>query len=91
MLCCEITWGQGKESISCVFCHSALLYELVMIMRLDHECEFMSKSIWCNINQWVWRYNIIDMYCESVFMKILIYVILHGLCIVIEWNAIINM
>jgi hypothetical protein len=35
MLYYEITWGQDNESISYVTCCSALLYELVMIMRLE--------------------------------------------------------
>jgi hypothetical protein len=50
MSCCEITWGQVNESASCVTCYSTLLYELVMITRLEQECEFMSMSIWCNVN-----------------------------------------
>jgi len=47
---CEITWGQDKESISCVSCCSALSYELVMITRLEHECELMSMLRWYNVN-----------------------------------------
>ena len=44
MSCCEITWGQDNESTSYVTCCSILLYELVMITRLEQECEFMCKS-----------------------------------------------
>jgi hypothetical protein len=57
MSCCEITWGQDNENTSCVTCCPTLLYELVMITRLKQECEFMSMSIWCNVNLWVWKYN----------------------------------
>ena len=45
-----------NESTSCVTCRSTLLYELVMIMRLEQECKFMSMSIWCNVNIWVCKY-----------------------------------
>jgi hypothetical protein len=27
----------------------------VMITRLEQECEFMSMSIWCNVNLGVWK------------------------------------
>jgi len=39
-----------NESTSCVICRLILLYELVMIMRLEQECEFISMSIRCNVN-----------------------------------------
>ena len=47
---CEITLSQDNESTNCVTCCSALLYELVMITRLEYECKFMSMSISCNTN-----------------------------------------
>ena len=65
ILCCEITWGQGNESTSCVTCRSTLLYELVMITRLEQGCEFISMSICCNVNLWVWKYKIIGMCIEN--------------------------
>jgi hypothetical protein len=34
-----------NESTNCVICCSALLYKLMMITRLEQECEFMSMSI----------------------------------------------
>jgi hypothetical protein len=81
-----------NESISCVTCCLTLLYELVMITRLEHECEFMSMSIWCNVNLWVWKYCIMSMCILRIrFMRMLISVILLGLCLVNEWNAIINL
>jgi len=43
------------KSTSCVTCYSALSYELVMITRLEHECEFISMSRWYNVNLWVWK------------------------------------
>jgi hypothetical protein len=67
MLCCEITWGQDNESTGCVTCRSTLLYELVMITRLEHECEFMRMSIWYNVNLWVWKYNIMGMCIKNPF------------------------
>jgi hypothetical protein len=30
-------------------------------MRLEQECKFMSMSIGCNINVWMWKYNIMRM------------------------------
>jgi hypothetical protein len=38
-----------------------------MITRLEQECEFMSMSIWCNVNLWVWRYNIMGMCIANPF------------------------
>jgi hypothetical protein len=37
--CCEITWGLDNESTSCVTCCSTLLYDLVMLTRLEQECK----------------------------------------------------
>jgi len=34
-----------NESTSCVIFHSVLLYKLVMIKRLEQECELLSMSI----------------------------------------------
>jgi len=68
---CEITWGQDKESISCVSCCSALSYELVMITTLEHECELMSMLRWYNVN-----YEYENKILRICFMGILIYVIL---------------
>jgi hypothetical protein len=48
--CCEIRLGQDNESTSCVTCCSTLLYDLIMLTRLEQECEFMSMSIRCNVN-----------------------------------------
>jgi hypothetical protein len=67
MTCCEITWVEDNESTSCVTYCSILLYELVMITRLEQECEFMGMLIWCNVNLWVWKYNIIDTCIENLF------------------------
>jgi hypothetical protein len=67
MSCCEITWGQDNENTSCVTCCSTLLYELVMITRLEQEYELMSMSIWCNVNLWVWKYNIMGTCIENSF------------------------
>jgi len=53
MSCCEITWGKDNKSTSYVTCCSTLSYDLMMLMRLEQECEFMSMSIWCNVNLWV--------------------------------------
>jgi hypothetical protein len=89
--CCEITWGQDNESTSCVTWCSTLLYELVMITKLEQECEFISISIWCNVNLWGWKYNLWACVLRICFIGMLIYVILRGLCIVNEWNTIINM
>jgi hypothetical protein len=58
-----------NESTSWVTCCSTLLYKLVMITRLERECEFMSMSMWCNVNLWVWKFNIIDMCIEYLFYK----------------------
>jgi hypothetical protein len=41
----KITCGQDNKSTSCVTCCLTLLYEFVMIMRLEQECEFISMSI----------------------------------------------
>ena len=41
----KITCGQDNKSTSCVTCCSTLLYESVIIMRLEQECEFISMSI----------------------------------------------
>jgi hypothetical protein len=30
-------------------------------MRLEQECKFMNMSIRCNVNVWIWKYNIIGM------------------------------
>jgi len=67
MLCCEITCGRDNESTNYVTCCSAILYALVMITRLEQECEFMSMSIWCNVNLWVWKSNIMGMCIENLF------------------------
>jgi hypothetical protein len=67
MLYYEIIWGQDNKSTSCVTCRSALLYKLVMITRLEHECEFMSMSIWYNVNLWVLKYNIMGICIENPF------------------------
>jgi hypothetical protein len=91
ILCYEITWGQDNKSTSCVTCSSTLLYELVMIMRLKQECEFMSMSIWYNVN--LWYENIILWACvlRIRFIGMLNYVILRGLCLINEWNIFINL
>jgi len=80
-----------NKSTSCVTCRSTLLYELMMITRLKHESEFMSMSIWCNVNLLVWKYNIIGSVLRICFMGMLIYIILCGMCLVNEWNTIIKM
>ena len=68
MLYYEITWGQDNESTSCVTCHSTLLYELMMIMRLEQECEFITMLIWYNINLGVWKkINIMGTCIENLF------------------------
>jgi hypothetical protein len=67
MWCCEITWCQDNESTSSVTCCSTLLYDLVMLTRLEEECKFMSMSIWCNVNIWVWKYNIMGTSIENPF------------------------
>jgi len=36
----------------------------MLITRLEHECKFMSMSIWCNVNVWIWKYNIMGMCIE---------------------------
>jgi hypothetical protein len=35
MSCCEITWGQDNKSTDCVTCCSTLLYELMILARLE--------------------------------------------------------
>jgi hypothetical protein len=67
MSCCEITRGQDNESTSCVIYCSTLLYDLIILTRLEQECEFMSISIQCNVNLWVWKYNIIGTCIENPF------------------------
>jgi hypothetical protein len=67
MSCYEITWGQDNKSTNCVTCCSTLLYELVMLMRVEQECEFVSMSIWYNVNLWLWKYNIMGMCIENPF------------------------
>jgi len=67
MSCCEITWGQDNESTSCVIYYSTLLYDLIILTRLEQECEFMSISIQCNVNLQVWKYNIIGTCIENPF------------------------
>jgi hypothetical protein len=69
MSCCEIRLGQDNESTSCVTCCSTLLYDLIMLTRLEQECEFMSMSIRCNVNLWVWKYNIIGTCIENPFYR----------------------
>jgi hypothetical protein len=69
ILFCEITWGKYKESTSCVTCCSTLLYDLMISTRLEQECEFMSMSIWCNVNLWVWKYNIMGTCIENMFYE----------------------
>jgi hypothetical protein len=56
-----------NESTSCVTCRPTLLYELVMITRLEQECEFMRMSIGCNVNLWVWKYHIMGMCIKNSF------------------------
>jgi len=67
MSCCEITWDQDNKSTSCVTCCSTLLYDLVMLMRLEQECGSMSMLIQCNVNLWVWKYNIMGTCIENPF------------------------
>jgi len=80
-----------NESTSCVTCRSTLLYELVMITRLNK-----------NVNLWVCQYDVMQTYeyenivlwaCVSRihFIRMLISVILCGWCLVNEWNVIINL
>ena len=68
MSCCEIAWGQDNKS-TCVTCCSTLLYELVMIIRLEQEYEFLSRSILFNVNLWVWKYNIMGTCIENPFYE----------------------
>jgi len=88
---CEITWGQDNKSTSCVTCYSTLLYDLVMLTRLEQKCEFMSMSIWCNVNLWVWKIILWECVLRIYFMGMLTYVILRRLCLVNEQNTMINM
>jgi hypothetical protein len=39
----------------------------VMLIILEQECEFMSMSIWCNVNLWVCKYNIMSTCIENPF------------------------
>jgi hypothetical protein len=39
----------------------------MMLTRLEEEYEFMSMSIWCNVNLWVWKYNIMGTCIENPF------------------------
>jgi hypothetical protein len=36
-------------------------------MRLEQECGFMSMLIQCNVNLWVWKYNIMGTCIENPF------------------------
>ena len=39
----------------------------MFITRLEQECKLISMSIWCNINIWIWKYNIMGMCIEYPF------------------------
>jgi hypothetical protein len=53
-----------QKKVLVVNCRSTLMYKLLLITRLEHECKLMSMSIWCNVNVGIWKYNIMGMCIE---------------------------